>query len=129
MEVPKTIFPEEATLFQTWSVAAVGVTTGAGVGALLVLQAEASNAISRNTNSTGLAFILTLLVDESLSDWSKKDWMIGNEGFMAILRQSHQDQVGGSGKIIVRQKNVAHGDLMKFQNSASYLFINGEQYF
>ena len=109
MEVPKTIFPEEATLFQTWSVAAVGVTTGAGIGALLLLQADASNATSRNTNSIGLAFILTLLVDEPLSDWPKKDWMIGNEGIMAILRQGHQGQVGGSGKIIVRQKKRGPG--------------------
>ena len=96
-------------MFQTWSVAAVGVTTGAGIGALLLLQADASNATSRNTNSFGLAFILTLLVDEPLSDWPKKDWMIGNEGIMAILRQGHQGQVGGSGKIIVRQKKRGPG--------------------
>jgi hypothetical protein len=74
MEEPKTIFPELATLFQTWSVAAVGVTAGAGVGASFVLQADVRIAISKNTNSTGLAFIYSLLVDEPF--WLKKDWMV-----------------------------------------------------
>jgi hypothetical protein len=72
MDEPKTIFPEEAILFQSWSVATVGVTAGAGV--LAVLQADNRMAISSNTNKTGRAFIVSLLVDESLQ--TKKDWMM-----------------------------------------------------
>jgi hypothetical protein len=77
MDEPKTILPELAILFQARSVVAVGGTEGAGVGGLSVRQAVASIPTSKSTNNTGLAFIISLLFDESL--YRKKDWKIGDE--------------------------------------------------
>ena len=76
MDEPKTILPELATLFQTWSVVAVGATGGTGVSGS-DRQAVASIATSKSTNNTGLAFIVSLLFDEPFC--AKKDWMIGDE--------------------------------------------------
>jgi hypothetical protein len=77
MDEPKTILPEETILFQVWSTVAVGGTEGAGVGGLSFRQAVASNATSKSMNNTGLAFMIYLLFDESLS--TRKDWAISDE--------------------------------------------------
>jgi hypothetical protein len=77
MEEPKTIFPEAAILFHTWSAAAVGVTAGTGVGGFSVRHALTRIAITRHTNTTGLIFILSLLVEESFLDLAQArldDW-------------------------------------------------------
>lgn len=89
MDVPKMILPELVTVSQTGSALTVGtasdvggtdvggaaVGSGAGVGA----GAQAANSIptSNNTDNTSLAFIRSLLVDESSLEVPERDWMIG----------------------------------------------------